>query len=60
MDADKRLALLREAQRIALVEDQGVIPLHFQVDLYAAKRSIRFTPRLDGQIRAFEITEESH
>ena len=59
MDADKRLALLREAQRIALVEDQGVIPLHFQVDLYAAKRSIRFTPRLDGQIRAFEITEES-
>ena len=56
MDADRRLVLLHEAQRIALVEDQGVIPLHFQVDLYAAKRSIHFTPRLDGQIRAFEIS----
>jgi len=59
MDSDRRLALLRKAQKIALVEDQCVIPLHFQVDLYAAKQSIRFTPRLDGQIRAFEIRREN-
>ncbi len=59
MDRAERLRLLRKAQRIALVEDQCVIPLHFQVDLYAAKRSIRFRPRLDGQIRAYEIGEEA-
>ena len=55
----RRLALLREAQKAALLEKQSIIPLHFQVDLYAAKRTINFTPRLDGQIRAFEITGET-
>jgi len=59
MTPDKRLALLKKAQIDALVEKQCIIPLHFQVDLYAAKRSIHFTPRLDGQIRAFEIREET-
>jgi len=56
MQREKRLALLQKSQILALIDSQCIIPLHFQVDLYAAKNSINFDPRLDGQIRAFYIT----
>ncbi len=55
IDQNKRLELLRKAQKIALVKDQNVIPLHFQVDLYASKKSINFVPRADSHIYVYEI-----
>ena len=55
IDTAKRLALLRKAQRIALVADQNVIPLHFQVDLYASSKHIAFEPRADSHIYLYEI-----
>jgi len=47
VDQDERLQAMREAQRIALVEDQAFIPLHYQVDLYAKSDKVVFEPRAD-------------
>ncbi len=58
IDSAKRLALLHKAQKIALVQDQNVIPLHFQVDLYASKKSIAFQPRADSHIYVYEIRSQ--
>ena len=55
LDQKERLKYLREAQKIALCEDQNVIPLHFQVDLYASKKNIDFTPRTDTHMYVYDM-----
>ncbi|BAF71849.1 ABC transporter substrate-binding protein [Sulfurovum sp. NBC37-1] len=55
MQPKKRLHYLQEVQKTALLQEQCIIPLHFQVDLYAAKKTIAFQPRLDGKIWAYDI-----
>lgn len=55
MNPKDRVKQMREAQRIALIEDQGFIPLHFQVDIYASSKKVKFTPRTDSKIWAFDI-----
>ena len=55
MSPELRLKDLREAQRIAIIEDQNIIPLHFQVDIYAISKKINFIPRTDSRIWAFDI-----
>lgn len=55
MDSDERLKVLQEAQKIALVEDQIFIPLHYQVDIYASSKKVYFEPRIDSFIWAFDI-----
>jgi len=47
VNPDERLKAMREAQRIALLEDQNVIPLHYQVDLYAKSKALVWKPRAD-------------
>ena len=47
VDQDERLSSMKEAQRIALVEDQSFIPLHYQVDLYAKSKKLDWKPRAD-------------
>ncbi|HIP61709.1 MAG TPA: ABC transporter substrate-binding protein [Sulfurovum sp.] len=55
MDPAERLKALQEAQRIIMVEEQGFIPLHYQVDIYASSKNIKFTPRTDSRIWVFDI-----
>lgn len=55
MDPEKRLTYLKKAQRIALVDQQCIIPLHYQVDLYAFNKKVHFEPRTDSRIWAFDI-----
>lgn len=55
MDPEKRLKALQEAQRIALVQEQCFIPLHYQVDIYASSKKVHFEPRADSRIWAFDI-----
>jgi len=59
MNIKKRLMYLQEAQKVALVDNQCIIPLHFQIDLYAASKKIHFEPRVDGQIWVFDIVKET-
>ncbi|MDX1810005.1 MAG: ABC transporter substrate-binding protein [Sulfurospirillaceae bacterium] len=51
----ERLKVLQEAQKIAMVDDQCFIPLHFQVDIYASSKKVHFQPRADSRIWAFDI-----
>jgi len=55
IDEKERLSYLVEAQRIALVEDMSVIPLHFQVDLYASGKKIKFAPRTDSHMYVYDM-----
>lgn len=59
MNIQKRLQYMQEAQKSALLDNQCLIPLHFQVDLYAANKKVHFEPRIDGQIWVFDITKET-
>lgn len=52
VDDGKREALLRQAHEIA-VNDLGVIPMHFQVNTWAARKGIRYTARSDERTHAF-------
>ncbi|HEY4251354.1 MAG TPA: ABC transporter substrate-binding protein [Roseomonas sp.] len=46
LDEAKREQLVIQAQRIA-AEDVGVIPLHIQTNIWATRRGIVYTPRVD-------------
>jgi peptide/nickel transport system substrate-binding protein len=55
MDAAERLKQLQEVQKIALFENQGYLPLHYTVNLYAANKKVHFEPRINSYIWAFDI-----
>ena len=55
LDQNQRLQYMLEAQKIALVEDQNVIPLHFQVDMYASSKKISFEPRTDAHMYVYDM-----
>jgi peptide/nickel transport system substrate-binding protein len=58
IDADKRLKKLRKITQLALVEDQNIIPLHYQVDLYAYGKHVSFTPRADTYLYFYDLDLE--
>jgi peptide/nickel transport system substrate-binding protein len=51
VDDTKREKLLQEAVAIAM-NDVGVIPTHFQVNTWAARKGISYTPRSDERTHA--------
>lgn len=55
VDDAKRLAYLQRATEIAIA-DTAIIPLHFQVNLWAAREGIRYTPRTDENTLAWQFT----
>ncbi len=55
MNPTARVKQMREAQKIAIVDDQNIIPLHYQVDIYASSKKIKFVPRTDSRIWAYDI-----
>jgi len=55
IDENERLGYLLKAQKIALVEDMSVIPLHFQVDLYASSKNVKFSPRTDTHMYVYDM-----
>jgi len=52
----ERLDCMLRAQRTALMEDQNIIPLHYQVDLYAKAKNLNWTPRADHYLRYFDMS----
>jgi peptide/nickel transport system substrate-binding protein len=54
VDDVKREALLQRATEIA-INDTGVIPLHFQVNLWAARNGIGYVPRTDENTLAWKF-----
>jgi peptide/nickel transport system substrate-binding protein len=54
VDDAKREAYLRRATEIA-INDAGVIPLHFQVNLWATRDGIAYAPRTDENTLAWKF-----
>ena len=54
VDDIKREAYLQRATEIA-INDTGIVPLHFQVNLWAARDGIVYQPRLDEQTLAWRM-----
>lgn len=55
MDAKERLAQLQMIQKIALIENQGYLPIQYAVNLYASSKKVKFEPRTNGYFWAFDI-----
>jgi peptide/nickel transport system substrate-binding protein len=58
VDDIKREAYLQRAAEIA-IGDTGIIPLHFQVNLWATRDGIVYQPRLDEQTLAYRMKPRS-
>lgn len=56
LDKDARLKFLEQAMQIALVEDMNIIPLHYQVDLYAYSKKLHFDPRADTYLYFYDMS----
>jgi peptide/nickel transport system substrate-binding protein len=54
VDDDKREALLREATEAAIV-DVGIIPLHYQINVWASRKGITYVPRADEYTLAQDV-----
>lgn len=54
IDRDERRRLLQRCMQIAM-QDLPHIPLHYQVDLFAAVRGLDWQPRRDTRLQAFEM-----
>jgi peptide/nickel transport system substrate-binding protein len=55
LDAEKREKLLIKAMHMALLDDQNIIPLHYQVDLYAVSQKVEMAPRADNYMYFFDM-----
>jgi len=54
VDDVKREAYLQRAAELA-INDTGLIPLHFQISLWATRDGITYTPRVDEQTLAYKF-----
>ena len=58
VDDPKRAALLAEATELAIGQDQALIPLHYQVNTWAAKKGLKYLARTDERTVAYGIWPE--
>ncbi len=56
MDDAKREQALIAAQRMAMVDDVGIIPLHTQKNIWAMRRTVNYPGRIDEQTEVVAIT----
>ena len=54
VDDGEREKLLREGQRLAFA-DQAVVPLHYQVNAWAARKGYSYVPRTDERTHAHAV-----
>lgn len=55
VDDTKRAALLAKATEIGIGDDQGIIPLHYQVNTWAGKKGLTFKARTDERTVAYDV-----
>jgi peptide/nickel transport system substrate-binding protein len=58
VDNAKRQGLLAKATELAIGQNQGIIPLHYQVNTWAAKKGIKYRPRTDERTAAYGVYTE--
>jgi peptide/nickel transport system substrate-binding protein len=57
MDNPRREKLLQEAAEI-VIREQAVVPLHYQVNTWAARKGYSYTPRTDERTHAFDVRKQ--
>lgn len=55
VDDEKRGKLLAEATDISIGENQGIIPLHYQVNTWATRAGLKYSPRTDERTTAYDL-----
>ena len=55
VDDAKRKTLLQKATEVGIGEDQGLIPLHYQVNTWATRPGLRYDARTDERTLAMDI-----
>ena len=55
VDDEKRGRLLAEATDIAIGENQGIIPLHYQVNTWATRKGLTYNARTDERTVAYDL-----
>lgn len=58
VDDAGRAALLAQATELAIGRNQGIIPLHYQVNTWASKQGIAYKPRTDERTTAYSAVSE--
>ena len=56
VDDTKRAALLAKATEIGVGEDVGIIPLHYQVNTWAAKKGLSYKARTDERTVGYDVS----
>jgi peptide/nickel transport system substrate-binding protein len=54
----KRQDLLAKATELSIGRNQGIIPLHYQVNTWAAKKGIKYRARTDERTVAYGVYSE--
>lgn len=57
VDDEKRAALLSEATDIAIGENQAIIPIHYQVNAWAARKGLSYKARTDEHTLAQDVSK---
>ena len=55
VDDTKRAALLAKATEIGVGEDVGIVPLHYQVNTWAAKKGLSYKARTDERTVGYDV-----
>ena len=55
VDDEKRGKLLAEATDIAVGQNTGIIPLHYQVNTWATRTGLKYNPRTDERTVAYDL-----
>ena len=56
VDNPRRAKLLQQATDL-VINDYGIIPLHYQVNTWAARKGLTYTPRTDERTYAHEVRQ---
>ena len=56
VDDTRRAGLLAAATEKAIGENQGIIPLHYQVNTWATRKGLSYSPRTDERTVATDLT----
>ena len=52
---DKREAILREATKIVIQQDHGILPIHFEVSVWATRKGLTYVGRADQTTLAVNV-----
>jgi len=59
VDDAARAKLLAKATEIGIGEDQGIIPLHYQVNTWATRKGLKYNARADESTRGLDLIKSN-